>query len=104
MYTNRNELDDILKHLADASDLHKAVDLPTARKQYHSFANSSAVLFQGLRKDSRNLALEIFECPMVDRAIPGVPKKGRWIQAAGRPLENPYMGAEMLECGVRVKP
>ena len=48
-------------------------------------------------------AFDLFECPMVDRAIPGVPKKGRWVQVAGREMANPYFGAEMLDCGVKVK-
>jgi Cu(I)/Ag(I) efflux system membrane fusion protein len=41
---------------------------------------------------------------MVDEAIPGVPKKARWIQTGGRAMANPFFGAEMLECGKEIKP
>ena len=100
---DRNDLADILKHLSDARHLHGADDLPAARKMFHPFSNAAAQLLGMLNSTTDIPPFEIFECPMVDRAIPGVPKKGRWIQAAGRPLANPYFGSEMLECGVKVK-
>ncbi len=41
---------------------------------------------------------------MVDQAIPGVPKKARWIQTGGREMRNPFFGKEMLDCGEEIKP
>lgn len=100
----RVALADILKHLSDATPLHGAADLAAARKAFHPFSNAAARVLEMLGNESGSLTFELFECPMVDRAIPGVPKKGRWVQAAGRKIANPYFGAEMLECGVKVKP
>ena len=99
----RPDLEDILEHLSAARHLHGARDLPMARKLFHPFSNAAARLLQLLREPSETLGFEIFECPMVDRAIPGVPKRGRWVQVQGRNLANPYFGSEMLDCGVKVK-
>ena len=43
--------------------------------------------------------------PTILRVVffPGAPPAAEWIQSAG-PLQNPYFGAEMLECGTEVKP
>ena len=101
---DRADLADVLKHLSDARHLHGAADLAAARKVFHPFSNAAAGVLAALRKAPNSPALEIFECPMVDRAIPGVPKKGRWVQAAGRGIANPYFGEEMLDCGIKVKP
>jgi hypothetical protein len=46
--------------------------------------------------------LRIFRCPMSDQVGGGAPENAKWIQfTAG--LRNPYMGKEMLNCGVEVK-
>lgn len=102
-FKERADLADILKHLSDARHLHGAADLVAARKMFHPFSNAAARFLETVGKQPDPQAFDVFECPMVDRAIPGVPKKGRWIQAAGRDLANPYFGAEMLDCGVKVK-
>ena len=47
-------------------------------------------------------AVRVFNCPMVNRAVPGAARNGQWIQLEP-PLRNPYFGAEMLECGTEVK-
>jgi Cu(I)/Ag(I) efflux system membrane fusion protein len=99
----RRELADILKHLAEARHLYGAADLAAARALFHPFANAAARLVELLAQAPGMPAFELFECPMVDRAIPGVPAKGRWVQAPGRALANPYFGAQMLECGAKVK-
>jgi Cu(I)/Ag(I) efflux system membrane fusion protein len=99
----RQELADILKHLSDARHLHGAADLAAARKMFHPFSNAAAKLLEMVGGAAGSPSFELFECPMVDRAIPGVPKKGRWVQVAGRNLANPYFGADMLECGNKVK-
>jgi membrane fusion protein, copper/silver efflux system len=100
---DRKELADILKHLSDARHLHGATDLAAARKMFHPFSNAAARLLGMIGNAPGSPPFDLFECPMVDRAIPGVPKKGRWVQAAGRDIANPYFGADMLDCGVKVK-
>jgi len=100
---DRQELADVLKHLNEARQLQGATDLAGARKLFHPFSNAAARLLEMAGSDAAPQAFELFECPMVDRAIPGVPKKGRWVQAAGRDLANPYFGSDMLDCGVKVK-
>lgn len=100
----REELKDILAHVAEARHLHEVKDLASARKAYHPFANASAKALDLLREAPGIPLFQVFECPMVDQAIPGVAKKGRWVQADGRAMGNPYFGAEMLECGKRVIP
>ena len=98
------ELADILTHVAEARHLHGAQDLAAARKMFHRFANASAKTFELLRNTEGAPPFQIFECPMVDDAIPGVPRRGRWVQGPDRPLANPYFGKEMLECGKRIIP
>jgi Cu(I)/Ag(I) efflux system membrane fusion protein len=100
---DRKDLADILKHLSDARHLHGAADLAAARKMFHPFSNAAARVLEMIGSVSGSPAFDLFECPMVDRAVPGVPKKGRWVQAAGREMANPYFGAEMLDCGEKVK-
>lgn len=101
-FKDRSDLADILKHLSDSRHLHAAQDLAAARKAFHPFSNAASRLLELLGKSNAE-PFELFECPMVDQAIPGVPKKGRWVQAAGRTLANPYFGADMLDCGAKVK-
>ena len=99
---DRKELADVLKHLSDARHLHGAADLAAARKMFHPFANAAARMLESVG-GANSPSFDLFECPMVDRAIPGVPKKGRWVQAAGREMANPYFGSQMLDCGAKVK-
>jgi hypothetical protein len=40
---------------------------------------------------------------MTKDAFEGAPRTADWIQLSPN-LRNPYFGAEMLECGVEVKP
>ena len=102
-FAARSELADILKHLLDARHLHGAPDLPSAREMFHPFANAAARLLEMLSSAPGVPAFQVLECPMVDQAVPGVPKKGRWVQAEGRGIANPYFGSEMLECGYKIK-
>jgi Cu(I)/Ag(I) efflux system membrane fusion protein len=99
---DRPVLEDILKHLNDARHLHGAADLASARKLFHPFSNAAARLLEMIGDDQISQQFDLFECSMVDRAIPGVPKKGRWVQAVGRDMANPYFGQAMLDCGVKV--
>jgi Cu(I)/Ag(I) efflux system membrane fusion protein len=101
---DRPELKDMLAHVSESRHLHDAADLAAARKMFHPFSNAAAKLLELLAAAPAMPPFDLFECPMVDRAIPGVPKKGRWIQAAGRELANPYFGADMLDCGAKIQP
>ena len=98
------ELAPALKTLSEARHLHGAADLAAARKMFHPFSTAAVALLGPLRKGVAPETVEVFECPMVDKAVPGAPKKGRWLQLAGTDIRNPYFGAEMLDCGVKVKP
>ena len=46
---------------------------------------------------------QIWECPMVNEAVPGAANKGRWIQSGARPIGNPYFGKAMRDCGEEIK-
>lgn len=72
---------------AAAEALTKATDLATARAQ---FEKVSTLAVAGFRKHL-DATVESVYCPM---------KKLRWIQKKG-PIENPFYGKEMLECGVK---
>ena len=92
----------VLQKLEENGHLDKAKDLPAARKQFLPFSMATVELVQQLRVAEPFKSARIFNCPMVDRAIPGAAKNGRWIQLEP-PLRNPYFGAEMLDCGTEVK-
>lgn len=75
---------------AAAGKLEVANPLPSARR---SFAELSMHMVALAAADPRLVdGLHIFECPMTE----GYPK---WFQPSPR-RENPYMGQQMLECGV----
>ena len=61
-------------------------------------------MLEPLRKGDKPAAIEVFECPMVNKVVPGAPKKGRWVQLAGTEIRNPYMGVEMSDCGSKIEP
>ncbi len=94
------KLDDLDK----VRHFHGFDDLKTARAAFHKFSVAATAALEPLRKAGQTPEFQIYECGMVDEAIPGVPKKARWIQTGGRPTANPFFGAEMLECGKEIKP
>jgi membrane fusion protein, copper/silver efflux system len=100
----RADVEDILSHVAEARHLHGAKDLAAARKMFHPFANAAAKMLEMLNSTAGMPPFQIFECPMVNQAIPNAPSRGRWVEAANRPLANPYFGKEMLDCGKRIIP
>jgi Cu(I)/Ag(I) efflux system membrane fusion protein len=77
-----------------------ADDLATARREFLPL--SQAVADYARRVRGHFPKLRIFRCPMSDQVGGGVPDNARWIQFSGD-LQNPYMGKEMLHCGVEVK-
>lgn len=79
-------------------------DLKSARTAFHKFSVAAVAVLEPLRKAGKTPDFQIYECGMVDDAIPNVPPKARWIQTGGRSMANPFFGAEMLECGKTIKP
>jgi Cu(I)/Ag(I) efflux system membrane fusion protein len=77
-----------------------ASDLATARRGFLPF--SQAVADYARRVRGHFPKLKIFRCPMSDQVGGGLPENARWIQFSAD-LQNPYMGKEMLHCGVEVK-
>ena len=89
--------------LDKARHFHGFDNLKTARAAFHKFSVAATAALEPLRKAGQTPEFQIYECPMVDDAIPGVPKKARWIQTGRRAMANPFFGAEMLECGKEIK-
>lgn len=78
----------------------KAADLTAARRAFLPLSQAVAEYARSVRGHFPTLRL--FRCPMSEQVGGGAPENARWIQfTAG--LRNPYMGKEMLECGVEVK-
>ncbi len=94
------KLDDLDKN----RHLHGFDDLKSARIAYHKFIVAAVAVLEPLRKTGQTPDLQIYECGMANEAIPGAPKKARWIQTGGRSMANPFFGAEMRECGKEIKP
>lgn len=90
--------------LENSRHFHGYQDLKAARAAFHPFSMAAADIVASLRILEGFPAVHIWECPMVDEALPDVPKKGRWLQTGDRPGANPYFGAEMLDCGKEIKP
>jgi Cu(I)/Ag(I) efflux system membrane fusion protein len=93
----------LVQKLSATGQLQPAADLPAARKAFLPFSTATADFARKLRSQAEFASLKIYQCPMVDRAIPGAPKIGQWIQTEA-PLRNPFFGADMLTCGTEVKP
>ncbi len=93
-----------LDALGQTSHVHGFNDLKAARAAFLKFSLAANTVLEPLRKMKAVPEFQIWECPMVDQAIPGAAKKGRWIQAIGRPGQNPYFGAEMIDCGKEINP
>ena len=93
-----------IEALNNARHFHGFPDLTAARAAFHKFIMAATAILEPLRAEKGFPEMQIWECPMVDQAIPGAPKKGHWIQTNGRPINNPFFGASMLECGKEIKP
>lgn len=92
-----------LDELDKARHFHGFDDLKSARIAFHKFSVAATAALEPLRKAGQTPEFQLYECPMVDEAIPDVPKKARWIQTGRRSMANPFFGAEMLECGKEIK-
>lgn len=93
-----------LAALDGSRHFHGFDNIKAARIAFHRFSVAAAAVLEPLRTAGLTPAFEIYECGMVDEAIPNVPPKARWIQTGKRPLANPFFGAEMLECGKTIIP
>ncbi|MEK7684116.1 MAG: efflux RND transporter periplasmic adaptor subunit [Verrucomicrobiota bacterium] len=93
-----------LKKIEESGPGQPAPDLPAARKSFLPFSTAVVEFARKLRAQQPEFSsLKIYQCPMVNLAIPGAPKTGLWMQTRG-PIRNPFYGAEMLDCGTEVKP
>jgi len=92
-----------LDALDGARHFHDIKDLPGARAAFHTFSVAATAVLEPLRKAGGMPDFQIYECGMVDQAVPGVPKKARWIQTGGREMRNPFFGKEMPDCGEEIK-
>ena len=93
-----------IDELNGARHFHGFDNLKSAREAFHKFAMAAVAVLEPLRKAGQTPDFKIYQCGMVDEAIPGVPRKGRWIQATGRDMLNPFFGKEMAECGEEIQP
>jgi Cu(I)/Ag(I) efflux system membrane fusion protein len=98
----------VQKEKLDALDgsrhFHGFGDIAAARAAYLKFSMAALAILEPLRGSADFPDHQVYECPMVNEAVPGAGKKGRWLQAGEREMANPYFGAEMLSCGKEIKP
>jgi len=90
--------------LDGARHFHGFEDLTSARAAFLKFTVAATNVLQPLRDVPGAPAFDIWECSMVNQAIPGAAKKGRWLQLGGRPGLNPFFGKEMQDCATKIKP
>jgi Cu(I)/Ag(I) efflux system membrane fusion protein len=91
-----------LTALPTHGQLSRASDLATARQAFEPFSRAAATWVRSWRgREPAFRGVRVYQCPMVDRAIPGGPKIGLWIQLEP-PLRNPFLGAEMRDCGTEI--
>jgi len=93
-----------LEALDKSRHFHGFETIAAARAAFLEFSMAANAVLEPLHSSPALSGLHIFECPMVDDAVPGADKKGRWIQTGDRPMRNPYFGDEMLTCGKEIKP
>jgi Cu(I)/Ag(I) efflux system membrane fusion protein len=92
-----------LDALDGARHFHGFDDLKSARSAFHKFSVAAVAALEPLRKAGQTPDFQIYECGMVNQAVPDVPKKARWIQTGGREMANPFFGKEMADCGEEIK-
>ncbi len=92
-----------LEALNATRHFHGFDDLHNARIAFHKFTTAATLVLEPLRNAPGAPDFQVWECTMVDQAIPGAPKRGRWVQVTGRAGENPFFGKEMLNCAKEIK-
>jgi len=93
-----------LDALDEARHFHGFEDLKSARSAFLKFTLAATTVLQPLRSVEGAPSFDVWECAMVNQAIPGAAKKGRWLQLGGRPGLNPFFGKEMQGCATAIKP
>lgn len=94
---------DALLRAASLPQLPKSSDLAQVRTAFYAWSTLAAELTLELERQGYEVPVSVFECPMTGSSFPGAPKSARWIQSSDKNA-NPYLGAEMLDCGSEVKP
>lgn len=90
---------DKVRHLSGSE-----TTLAEARAAYLPLSEAAAQYALELKREKIGAEnILVFACPMTEGTFPGAPAKARWIQV-GEPLQNPWFGAEMLECGALMAP
>ncbi len=90
--------------LNELRHFHGSENLETARVAFLKFSLAATAVLEPLRSTKGFPEMAIWECPMVDQAVPGAAKKGRWIQTKGRSGANPFFGKAMPDCGKEINP
>ena len=101
--SGREEIAELLKTLGENGHFHGFDNIQTALVAFQKFTVAATAALDPLRKVQNVPDFQVWECSMVDQAIPNAPKKGRWVQTGGRPGHNPFFGKEMLDCAAEVK-
>jgi Cu(I)/Ag(I) efflux system membrane fusion protein len=84
-------------------DAPAGADLQAIRKTFLPWSAAGAELAMAMKSNGMDTGVSVLECPMTSSSFPGAPSKAQWVQA-GAKTRNPYLGAEMLDCGAEVKP
>jgi membrane fusion protein, copper/silver efflux system len=92
-----------LDALEASRHFHGFDDISSARQAFYKFSVAATSVLEPLRTAEGAPTFDVWECFMVDQAIPGAQKKGHWIQAHGRAGENPFFGKEMLNCAKEIQ-
>ncbi|MDB6033764.1 MAG: hypothetical protein JWM16_4102 [Verrucomicrobiales bacterium] len=93
----------LMDKVGSAVQFPEVTDLAGARKVFLPFSMAVADLAQRARKEDKAFrSVKVYQCPMVNQAVPGAPKRGLWVQSSP-PLRNPFFGSEMIDCGSEVK-
>lgn len=93
-----------IEALDAARHFHGSDSISQARSRFLRFTMAATDLLDPLRSIKGFPDMQVWQCPMVNQAVPDAASKGRWIQTGNRPIQNPFFGAEMLECGDQIKP
>jgi Cu(I)/Ag(I) efflux system membrane fusion protein len=89
--------DGLIKSAAPAG----SPDLKSLRKVFLPWSQEIAA--QALKMKALMPDLRVYRCAMTGKLWDGAPASATWVQLGGE-ARNPYWGAEMLECGMEVKP
>jgi Cu(I)/Ag(I) efflux system membrane fusion protein len=91
-----------LRSIAEQGHLEPAANLTSARQEFLALSQATSDLARELKKQAPFASLKIFQCPMLNAAIPDAPKTGYWIQRTG-PIRNPFFGSRMIDCGNEIQ-